>query len=95
MYRTIPLMSYKAILNVQRVSQVKIQNQKPCVLLPRRNLVRPRTSWSDLSVNTMRRVPSQLTIYVTDESSDFVEVIDFALNYIIFEINFTVAILKY
>ena len=30
----------------------KILNQKPCVLLFRRNLVRPRASWSDLSVKS-------------------------------------------
>ena len=40
-----------------RVSQVKILNPKPCVLLFRRNLVRPRASESELSVNTTSRVP--------------------------------------
>ena len=44
----------KDILNVQWVSQVKILNQKPCVLILRINLVRP--SYSELSVNTTRRV---------------------------------------
>ena len=37
---------------------------KHCVLLFIRNLVRPRASWSELSVNTTRRVPYNiLTIY--------------------------------
>ena len=44
---------YKATLNVQLViSQVKILNKKPCVLLFQRNLVRLRTNLSELSVNT-------------------------------------------
>ena len=33
-----------AMFNVQWVSQVEILNQKPCVLLFRRNLVRTRAS---------------------------------------------------
>ena len=40
--------------NVQWVSQLKILNQKPCILLFRRNLVKPRASYSELSVNTTR-----------------------------------------
>ena len=41
---------------LQRVSQVNIFNRKPYVLISRRNLVRPRASYSELSVNTTRRV---------------------------------------
>ena len=38
-------MPYKAIFDVQQVSQVKLLNQKPCVLLFRKNLGSQSKQW--------------------------------------------------